>query len=143
MRRKKRKKRERVSLDDTDVLNTRTILTEKLIEEFCAFVEDGKNPSAVAGFLGIDPSVYWTWIDKGRKYLQGNREPEEHAIFGRFLIEFRRAASARVMELEEGLKGKEWVKNLATLERLVPDIYSRRREQGGEIESYNPDERFL
>lgn len=123
----------------------KTILNDRLIKEFCDLVKKGLPADGVCDYLGINETTYWSWIRRGQKYLDGDGEPKEDAIYGKFVAEFRRATACYRLERIESLHrpGNDlWTREMAILERRDRKSFSKYDIAGGTDEDIDPDEKF-
>jgi len=138
-------RRKRINGKNGLQLNPKTILTEKLTEDFCKLIVEGLPPDGVCDYLGIDDSTFWMWRRRGEKFLAANGTPENHAVYAYFLQKFKRASAEyrldRIQNLHESKKN--WFRELSILERRDRKSFSRHDPAGGTLEDYDPDERFL
>lgn len=124
----------------------RTKLNKALREEFCKLVRTGLAFDAACDYLGIAHSTFHAWKDKGQKWVNGNMEPQEYRIYGRFVLALKRALGEFRLGCTKSLqdpKNPHWVRPLAILSRRDRNNWAEREPQGGATEDTNPDERFL
>jgi hypothetical protein len=121
-------------------------LTLELIEQFTRLIKKGLPADGVCDYLGISGSAYYNWLRKGEKFIEGNGEPKEWAMYGAFVTAFRKATAVyrmrRLASLHEKSNGL-WVRDLAILERRDRRNFSRYEQAGGGDDSLQPDESFL
>lgn len=118
-------------------------LDPAIARQICSLVEEGLGYDSALAFLGVDTVKFWSWINKGDRYWKGNCQPAKWAPYGNFVMSLRKATATYVLERTRGLKSKTWYRDLNILERKDRKNWSRREPQGGSIDSYDPDERFL
>lgn len=121
-------------------------LTIDIIRRFAHFVgRRGLPPDGACDYLGIPPHAFWSWIRRGEAYVHGDRTPKGDALYGKFYLTLKRSmARYRVSVLDRLHEGqKNWTCWMTILERRDRTNYHRNEPAGGDIEDYNPDERFL
>lgn len=118
-------------------------LDSQRIQQICALVKEGAGFDVALDYLGIQNTVFWKWMRKGEAYLRAGNMPEKHAKYGEFVIKLRQAHAELILEHTRGLSGKGWFKHMLVLERKDRKNWSRRDPQGGTIENYDPNEKFL
>jgi len=127
-------------------LGLKVALTEKLVRQFCDLIAQGHPPDAVCDYLLVPKTSFHRWLRFGELYIEGNQEPKEHWIFGKFVAEFRRAGAryrvSMVNRLHTSSK-RTWIRDLAILERRDRRHFGRNEPSGGAEEVHTPDERFL
>lgn len=123
-----------------------TLLTEELIKKFCRYIRRGMPVDGVCDYLCISYQAFHNWRDKGEKYLLGDSQPREHALYGLFAMKLRRAMAKyrykRIKKLHSGGPGI-WVREMTILERRDRRNFSRDDPQGGNDQDWTPDERYL
>lgn len=120
-------------------------LDETLIRRFCRIILKGLPLDGCCDYLGINPSTFYAWLDKGKKYLDGGNKPPENKIYGLFVHHIRKAFGRyRLrMNIRAHKGGRYWVRDVTILERRDRRNYSRNEPEGGTEESFDPDERFI
>jgi hypothetical protein len=119
-------------------------LDDTTIKQICDLVRDGAGFDVALNYLGIQTDRFWKWMRRGENYLRGNNQPPEHEVHGKFVLALRKAHAEFIMELTKGVrKDKGWFRDLSLLERKDRKNWSRRDPQGGSLENYDPNEKFL
>ena len=120
------------------------VLNQRVIKSFCRLILRGLPPDAACDYLGISSGVFWRWIRRGEKFLNGDGQPPEDALFGEFVRRYKRAfAKYRLNRIAKLHKSSQWVRELAILERRDRRSFGRYEPPGGTSDQYNPDEKFL
>lgn len=147
-------------LEDEFPLILSSVLTVKVVKAFAKHIRRGIPPNVVCDYLGVSPSTFWGWLDRGRSYLShcaegeavpnpGTESPEQSmdraaAIFVR---EYQKARAKYIMRQsgrmhDEG--NSDWYRHMAILERRDRATWGRNLTQGsGDAEEYDPDDKFL
>lgn len=122
----------------------RVKLDDAKIKQICDLVRQGAGFDVALNYLGLQTDRFWKWMRRGEDYLRGDLHPPEDEIFGKFVLELRKAHAEYIMELTRGTrKDKGWFRDLSLLERKDRKNWSRRDPQGGSLENYDPNEKFL
>lgn len=125
---------------------THSILTDKLVKDFCDLIVEGLPGDACCDYLGIMPSTYWIWMAKGKRYLDGGCEPKELMAYGVFVRCFRKATADYRRTINSGLHdpgNDKWFRDLTILERRDRRTWGREEPAGGGEDQFDPDEKFL
>lgn len=129
-----------------DGIGAKIKLNKKLIKQFCLLLERGLPLDSCCDMLGISSYSYWKWKQEGEAYINGGGEPKEYELSAEFLMATRQAFAAyklaRIDKMHEA-KGPGWIRELAILERRDRRNFGKRDMDGGTVEDYDPDERFL
>lgn len=120
--------------------------TPDLIKRFCRLIRKGLPADAVCDYLCIRAAVYYRWLERGERYLDGGGTPPEDAHYGEFARRFKRATARYRMEQLRELHTVEgpgaWIRHMAILERRDRKNFGRNEPAGGTDENYQVDERF-
>ena len=104
-------------------VNFRTDLDEELTKRFCKL---------------------WEWHRKGDEYIRGNGDPPHFAIYGHFIQAMRKAIAEYRLKNVDGLQESEdWRRFLEILERRDRRTWNKQDPQGGTVDDYEANERFL
>jgi hypothetical protein len=128
---------------------THTILTDKLVRDFCTLIAEGLPADSCCNYLGIANSIYWQWMRKGQAYVDAitsRAEPnEKHQIYGWFVRCFKAATAhyLRIKNMELNVGGKDWFRAMEILSRRDRKTWSRDEPAGGDDQQYDPDDKFL
>jgi hypothetical protein len=125
---------------------TKSILTPKLIDDFCTLIGEGHPADTVSNYLGIMPCTYWEWMHRGSSYLNNGGGKEEHYLFAVFVSFYRRALANYLMGVNRRLHSEDnerWFRDMEILSRRDRKTWSRDEPAGGDESQFNPDERFL
>lgn len=136
----------KIKLRVPNPIGTHTILNDKIIADFCKLIREGLPADAVCDYLGINQATYWNWMGKGRRYEDGNRQPNEHAIYGRFVRAFKHATARyrrRLGKMLHNRRNKQWYQPLAILERRDRRSFGRYEPAGGDDGVIDADEKYL
>ena len=121
--------------------NPNLLLTEELSERFCKLILDGLPLQYACDYLGISYGAVHKWRARGERALGGGAEEEE--IYATFILELRKAHAQYLYRRVKKLhRSKQWVRELAILERRDRSNFSRNEQDGGSFEEYDADERF-
>lgn len=126
-------------------VNRRTKLDLELTDDFVEQITRGLTFDCVCNILRVSPSTFWSWIRKGEAFNKSDTPPE-HAIFGHFVIEARKAAGDHIAMITDRWHDEDtpqWSQWATLLERRDRKNYSKIAPQGGVDEDYDPDESFL
>lgn len=125
-------------------IHANTRLAPALVTEVCKHLKKGIPVSVICDFLCIAPSLHQTWMKRGEIYATGNNEPHDHALYGQYYLAVKQAAAQYKMERIHKLHGKTlWYREMAILERVDRQNWSRHEPPGGRQEDYMPDEKYL
>lgn len=120
------------------------MLTHELMEDICRQVRIGLPFDAICDLFSVSSRAMWEWRRRGEKFLNGDGEPKDWAIYAEFLVNLRRSFAqyrrGLIKKVHKNSPG--WVQFLAILERRDRDNFGRFGPQGGGEEQYDPDERF-
>lgn len=121
-------------------------LDEKLTEQFCNLIKRGLPTDGCCDYLGITADQFWKWIRKGEQYIESEGEEAELEMYGWFYHSIRKASAAYRLDILDKLHiedDKYWACWMTILERRDRKTFSRYDQGGGDLEDYDPDERFL
>lgn len=121
------------------------ILNDDLITKMCELIVKGLPFDAVCDYLGLQPEYWYTWVEKGKLAVEmGDEVKPEHEIYAQFYLRTRAAsAEYRMKMVEQVHNSKSWLRPLRILERRDRKNWSKTAPDGGTVESFDPDERFL
>lgn len=117
-----------------------------MIDQFAKLVERGLPFDGCCDYLGISNTTFHSWRRKGTRYIDGDCEPPEDEIFGRFVNAIKKAyANYRLARLDSmhGRGNQYWARDMTILERRDRHNFSRNDPQGGGESDFDPDETFL
>jgi hypothetical protein len=119
-------------------------LTPELIEEFCRFVQSGVPETIVAGMLEIHRSTLQLWRRRGDRYLLDEAAPEEDWICGLFVMSVARALGKyKAVRIRHLHSSPMWVREMTILERRDRENFGRKEPEGGDEDSFDPEDKFL
>ena len=120
----------------------RTRIDYETIEYICRRVAKGRPLRDIANSMCLSPATLNEWRRRGEIYID-NKNPEEWAIFGDFVLGMRAASGDYACRLSDKIhKSDDWFRSLKIAERRMPETYSS-NPQGGSDQIYDPDEQFL
>lgn len=124
-------------------------LNDRFVKGFCALIKRGLPVDGVCDYLGVASRVFWGWMKRGEIYLDGDGEPKQYAMCGKFILLLRKATAEYRLTLVDSLhsreagRGQAWIRDMAILERRDRKNFSRETPAGGTMESFDPEEKFL
>ena len=130
----------------------RTALTDVFVKRFCTLIEvHGLPPDGCCDYLGLSPTVFHSYINRGRDYLDDPEQcPDQWAEFAAFYQRLRKATARHRLKCLRNLhrnaigNGKgAWTAWMTILERRDRANFSKYDQGGGDAQQYQPDERFL
>lgn len=143
-RRSTKGKKKRTRLRGT--LHHRSKLDAELIADLCDLLEEGLPLDGCCDYLGISTTAFLEWRRKGELYGRQPKVPKEYRLYVRLWLKTRRAHAIYRLERQRRLndpKNRDWVRDLAILERRDRLNYGKKEPEGGGMEDFDPDERFL
>jgi len=119
----------------------------EVIEAFCRKVAKGVPASTACDSLAIMGDTFHEWIALGENWLrgEGDREEEVGRLCAGFVVGIKTAGAHWVEERLKVLQqegNREWKRDMHLLEVRDPRNFSAAAE-GGNMESYDPDENFV
>jgi hypothetical protein len=140
-----RKRLKVLKLDIPVRIGTNSILSDKIIADFCKLIRQGLPADGVCDYLGINPATYYHWLAKGKLYEAGDEEPKEFAVYGKFVRAFRKATAAYRLKVTRGAHrdSNYWVRDVTILERRDRKTWGKNEPPGGSEEERDPDDSFL
>lgn len=121
-------------------------LNPEVIDRICALLEEGLPIDAVCDYIGISTMVFLEWRRRGEIYSHQDEVPKEFELYVELWIRHRKAAASYRLTRQRRLNDKnnrDWVRDLAILERRDRANYGKNDPVGGTAENYEPDARFM
>lgn len=102
----------------------RTLLNEKLIKEISAVIADGNYAVVACEYVGINPSTYYDWLNRGE------REPGSiYEDFSNAIKKARAQAEVRNVDLLRNHAKESWQASAWWLERTQPNRWGKRERK--------------
>lgn len=110
-------------------------LTDKLIEQYVAYLERGTPMSACAMMVGVSQPTVYKWMKEGKAEIEGLTDEQLQSgdyipsMPAKFYLEVCKAKATPVCALQDMLyekafeAGKEWIATYL-LERMCPESYN-------------------
>ncbi len=137
---------ERVRIIKTDrrMEARNTICTNKVIRDVAELVEEGHPIDAICDYLGINPAQFHTWKRKGDAYIRAGNSPPNYHQYGRFCRAIKKGLAAyRMARVRLLHNSKDWVREMAILERRDRRHFSRAEPAGGDETEIDTSERYV
>jgi len=122
---------------------TRRKLDKELIAAIVDLTLKGLPADTICDYLGIWQSTFYRWTTRGKQYIEANFTPAEDEIFGRLVVEIRRAfAGYKKRIITKMHKSRMWPREMTILDRRDRRNFGR-YEQVSSNEDYSGDDKFL